>query len=224
MQKGVLITLGVICMLAFDCTIISCCQAKAQITSCDDVWDDDTCAVDTIEGDVYGDEESYEYDPDFDDKYEVASVVGLPFGVSRSLALSTLHSRFGYEDRDEGNCVTFSDNVSVGGINYSYASFFFYDDKLVAASLVKYFSVKNFQMARDFRDQIAKQYPMKYKNLKWHVDKNGIKCYVGGKLDFIWYPINIFISKEKGRDGIMRYYVTVNYFSHRISSALNEDI
>ena len=223
-QKSVLITFGVICVLALNCTIISCCQAKAKIVSSVDVLDDDTCAIDTIEGEVYGDEESYEYDPDFDDKYEVTSVVGLPFGVSRSFALSTLHSRFGYEDRDEGNCVTFSDNVSVGGISYSYARFFFYDDKLVAASLVKFFSVNNFQMARNFRDKIAKQYQMKYKNLKSHVDKNGFKNYVGGKLDFIWYPINIFISKEKGMDGIMRYYVTVNYFSHRISSALNEDI
>lgn len=225
MNSTKIIILCAICAQALIC-IVSCNYAKAQIVNnYDDVWDEDavdTAAVDTVDWEDYS--EVSHYDPDFDDIFKVTSVAGVSFGTSRSTALSALRSRFNYSDVDEGNCVTFWDDVSIGGINYNYARFYFIDDKLAAASLVKYFSIKNFQAAKNLRDRIAGQYHMKYRNMYSNTDHNGIKFYQCGRLDFIWYPIKIYINKGKGVDGIMRYYVTVDYFSHKIGSALNEDI
>lgn len=225
MNSTKIIILCAICAQSLIC-IVSCNHAKAQIVSnYDDVWDEDAVDVDTAAVDTVDCEVSH-YNPDFDDRFKVTSVAGVSFGTSRSSALSALRSRFNYNDVDEGNCVTFYDDVSIGGVNYNYARFYFNNDKLVAASLVKYFSIKNFQAAKNLRDRIAGQYLMKYRNMYSNTDHNGIKFYQCGRVDLMLfrYPIAIYITKSKGRDGIMRYYVTVDYYSYKMSSALNEDI
>lgn len=189
----------------------------------DDNWiyDEDTIAVDTVAVDTIDFYE--EYNPNYDNDYAVTSVAGIDFGDSKETVMSELHSRFGYDDKDEGNMITFYE-ISIGGVDYSFAHFFFLKGKFVSATLTKYFPVNNFQAAKNYRDRIARQYGSKYRNIISRTDKNGIKYYLCGRLDVFLYPIEILLEKTKGKDGISRYYVSVNYYSHRINAALNDDI
>ena len=191
--------------------------SSADFDSDDEVLEVDTVCADTIDGDWD------EYNPDYDDEYAVTSVAGIEFGDDRSTVMSQLHSRFGYSEEDEGNIVTFL-NINVGGIQYNYAEFYFLKEKFVGAVLTKYFSINNFQTAKNYRDRIARQYGQKYRNITSEIDRNGMKYYLCGRLDYGFYPIIIDIQKSRGRDGVYRYYLKVKYNAYLIYAALESDI
>ena len=159
---------------------------------------------------------------------EVTSVAGIKFGLSKYSFKSEMHERFSssyYEE--DGNIITV-DNISVGQLQYDYAEFYFKDDKFVAASLVKSFPVNNFQAAKNYRDDIADRYCLKYRNMNSFTGPDKIKFYLCGKPeikgDTYSFPIRIELGKYKSRKGIYRYYVSVHYFKFRMFDAMNEDI
>ena len=115
-------------------------------------------------------------------------------------------------------------NINVGGIQYNYAEFYFLKEKFVGAVLTKYFSINNFQTAKNYRDRIARQYGQKYRNITSEIDRNGMKYYLCGRLDYGFYPIIIDIQKSRGRDGVYRYYLKVKYNAYLIYAALESDI
>ncbi len=164
-----------------------------------------------------------EYDPDYDLDYEVVSVAGVKFYESKSKATSEFNSRFGIlGSEDSGSYITYYDNPTIGGIKFSYASFYFTSDKFTAASLVKHFSVNEFNKAKEFRDIVAAQYRQKYRNMKSFVDSFGRRAYKCGMVENNRYPILIYISKGKSNGGQMRYYVYVDYYDS--TESVNGDI
>ena len=94
--------------------------------------------------------------------------------------------------------------------------------------MVKSFPVKNFQTAKQCRDDIAGRYNLKYRNINSFTGPSKIKFYLCGKPEIegnaYFFPIRIELIKDKSNMGIERYYVMVNYFRYRMLEALDEDI
>lgn len=164
-----------------------------------------------------------EYDPDYDSDYEVISVAGVKFNESKSKAISEFNSRFGYlSSEDSGSYITYYNAPTIGGIKFSYASFYFTSDKFTAASLIKWFPISAFNKAKEFRDNVAAQYRQKYMNMKSFVDSFGRRAYKCGMVENDRYPILIYITKGKSNGGQMQFYVCVDYYDS--TESVNDDI
>lgn len=188
----------------------------------------DTAEVDTSSYDYVEDNVFYgiggnipKYDPDYDDDYAVTSVAGADFGDSRDLVMSKLKSRFGYDYTNNGASVSFFE-PTLGGYDYTYGEFYFMKDKFVAAQFVRIFPLNEFVKAKKFRDSVAGQYGLKYKNIKSRIDKKGFKYYICGQVVNNRYPIMISLRKSESKGGKWYYYVYTDYFE--IINSLNDEI
>ena len=159
--------------------------------------------------------------PDYDDDCAVTSVAGVEFGDSKYKVIPKLQSRFGYDYREYGTYISFT-NPTIGGNDFTFGYFYFDDSKFAAAQLIRVFKTSEFTKAKQFRDMLASQYGKKYKNINSKIDADGYKYYRCGRVVNSKYPIMIYLFKAASKGGQLMYYVHVDYFE--INKSLNNDI
>lgn len=144
----------------------------------------------------------------------VTSVAGLDFGTSKKDALTYLVNHFGSDYDLKGDMYRFYE-VTIGGLYYENAEFYFKDGKFVSSYFYRYYKLTEFSKAKAFRDEIFAVYKNKYHNLQEFIEGN-IKCYAMGHSIYNndeYYPIVIGLEKGDGTDGNEYYFVGVSYYN-----------
>jgi len=166
--------------------------------------------------------------PDYDPVNEVKGVVGCNFGESKQSVMAKFRLRSESLIKDEGQHVLFY-KVSLGGNTFKRANLYFKGGKFVSCSFETEFYTWKSDEARSLYKILCDQYSRKYSNAKFF-DKDPEDLfstygmlqsdYKEGKLP----PIVISCSKSLSAGGDYYYYVTVSYFSRRISTLYDDEI
>lgn len=146
----------------------------------------------------------------------VKSVAGIEFGTDKQTAISDLIDHFGYDYKEEGDAIIFY-NVTIGGIYYDFANFYFRYSKFVSADFYSAYTLSKVNDAKDKRESIYNVYIKKYFVVEERTNEAGFKYYVIGASvykDDNHYPIMIYISKSESKGGDMFYYVHTKYYPH----------
>lgn len=149
------------------------------------------------------------------------SVLGIPFGTSYEDTLGALQQRFGrFSLREDQGNLKIDNDFQIGGFWFNFGELMFqYNGSksyLSSACFQLYFDLKDVDMAKKQRDYLYSLLSPKYKDmyLAEFISDEGFKCYKFG--------INpkdpnkvlgcISLQKLKGKDGIKRLYLMLEYF------------
>lgn len=166
---------------------------------------------------------------DLDPKNKVTGVAGVEFGKPYSQIRPQFNYKFGTPLEENSHEISYS-NATIGGHRYDIASFYFAinpDTKLnclVAAKLSNSFHSWERDKAYEVYNTIVSQFSRKYQNThEGEFEGNGKFCQMGMVQDD-HYPIFISMEKSLSRGGEWRWYVTVSYFSYRLTSIYDDEI
>lgn len=152
----------------------------------------------------------------------VKSVAGVNFFTHKSEAVKQLKNRFGTPFEERSDELEYLE-IQLGGVFYTFASFYFDHGLFVGAKFSNYYNTA--EEAKRQRDKIAEVYSEKYHIYSTTTDDAGFKAYRFGSLDEeSYYPIVIDIVKGKSRGGDTHYYVEVWYYMNRIMKLSQSEI
>lgn len=141
------------------------------------------------------------------------SVCGVKMGTDKKMAKSILQDRFGQHSvyDESGNFEIY--DISIGGITYDYAIFFFaWKDgtpKFNGALFSIHYELDQRKYALNCRETIKSIYERKY-DLTEYDGENGFKAYWFGEHEEVYGAITL--RKSIGNDGKTRLYVNTIYF------------
>lgn len=148
------------------------------------------------------------------------SVLNIPFGMSYNYVKNTLVNRLG-----ESKVLEHKENILIsdfymGDIKFDYGKFEFQRDAKESYFSRAYFEIRlslnEIDAAARIRDHLFEQYIKdKYADdyINSYINKQNFKCYTFGidPKDNNKALAVLAISKSKGKDGIMRLYLTLDY-------------
>lgn len=148
------------------------------------------------------------------------SVLGIPFGTSYDETRDALRQRFGRFSVDENQGNLEISDVQIGGFRFKFGELMFqYSGSrsyLSSATFQTHFGLQETELAKRERDYLYSLVSPKYESnhLEEFISDEGFKCYKFG--------INpkdpnkvlgcISLQKLKGKDGIKRLYLILEYF------------
>lgn len=170
-----------------------------------------------------------EGDADYDEANKVTAVAGCKFGAAKTDVRTQLIKKFG-NPTSEDEHEMFYKKVTIGGQLYDMAIFYFMYNpatkrqEFVAASLQQSYYEWEDEKAREQFSITSSQYGRKYTNENKKTDKYNEKNYLYGMLEDDYYPICVSMEKSLTKGGDMRWFVVVNYFTHKLVSLYDDEI
>lgn len=157
------------------------------------------------------------------------SILGIKVGESYTNALNYLRARYGkYNPPVEEDGNLFLTNFDIGGITFSYGTFYFQwsmgvEARFSGAEFQKWTSVNDTQSMKRDRDYIKNVLSSKYMVLS-HVNDQGFKCYIFASDEENGIVMNgtLDLLRSKGNNGKEHLYLILTYapeadFIHRNS-------
>lgn len=150
---------------------------------------------------------------------QAQSVLGIKFGSSYSDVKEQLENRFGlYKTYDDGGSLCMY-NIYMGDIEFNSAKFYFqYSGNkswFNAAEFQKHYPASEVSAAKNTRDYLFTLIKDKYEDeyLEEFTNEQGFKCYKFGSNPYDESNVLgiIQLKRGKGKDGISRLYLFLNY-------------
>lgn len=156
------------------------------------------------------------------------SVLGIKFGTDKNEVKNTLENRFGEYSVHElnGNLTVY--NCMFAGIEFKSMDFEFAWNNGISyfnsALFQTWFSPSDVETAKKCRDIIFEKIKLKYNYYEEDANANGFKNYKFGlnPNDSTKVTGMIDLTRDKGKDGVERLYLIVNYFPYFPNSDLND--
>ncbi len=156
------------------------------------------------------------------------SVLGIERFALKTDVLNMMKDRYGILKIHDGGDKINIDDPSIGHLFFKFGSLYFSfingANRFNGASFESYYSLNNVKDAKEFRDALMSTIQSKYGDDGYEefVNKDGFKCcYFGKDPRTDLFLGEVSLVKGKGKDGIQRLYVLLDYYPF-IDTSLND--